>query len=221
MPKLIVSIDGVVVKEVQVTKDRSTIGRRPYNDIVIDNLAVSGEHAVIYLTSGQAVLEDLGSTNGTFINGKAVKKQQLAHDDTIEVGKYKIKFLDGEGASAPASLPATPEPAAAAIEPVSPSLEAETAPAAEPMAVDRPRVRVLTGSATGREMMLTKVVTTIGKPGLSVASIIRKPHGCELSHVEGDTIATVNGVSVEQAPLPLKNHDQIELGGIRLEFLDH
>ncbi|MFV0679262.1 FHA domain-containing protein [Ottowia sp.] len=221
MPKLIVSIDGIVVKEVQVTRERSTIGRRPYNDIVIDNLAVSGEHAVIHLSSGQASLEDLGSTNGTFVNGKAIKKQVLSHDDIIEVGKYKIKFLNEDGASFSTGLAAPPEPIPATSEALAPSLGADTTPAVVSQAVERPRVRVLTGTASGREMLLTKVVTTIGKPGLSVASIIRKPHGCELSHVEGDIIATVNGVSVQGAPTALKNHDQIELGGIRLEFLDH
>ncbi len=92
MPKVIVSIDGVVIKEVQLTKDRTTLGRRPYNDIVIDNLAVSGEHAVIQLVDGEAVLEDLNSTNGTYINGKAIKKQPLQNNDSIEIGKYKIRF---------------------------------------------------------------------------------------------------------------------------------
>ena len=94
MPKMIVSIDGVVIKEVQLTKDRTTLGRRPYNDIVIDNLAVSGEHAVIQLSGNDVSLEDLNSTNGTYINGKAVKKQQLANNDTIEIGKYKIKYVN-------------------------------------------------------------------------------------------------------------------------------
>ena len=92
MPKVIVSIDGVVIKEVQLTKDRTTLGRRPYNDIVIDNLAVSGEHAVLQMADGEAILEDLNSTNGTYINGKAVKKQPLQNNDTIEIGKYKIRF---------------------------------------------------------------------------------------------------------------------------------
>ena len=77
MPKMIVSIDGVVIKEVQLTKDRTTLGRRPYNDIVIDNLAVSGEHAVMQMTGNEVYLEDLNSTNGTYINGKAAKKQLL------------------------------------------------------------------------------------------------------------------------------------------------
>src|SRR3954463_14137979 len=94
MPKMIVSIDGVVIKEVQLTKDRTTLGRRPYNDIVIDNLAVSGEHAVLQLTGNEVYLEDLNSTNGTYVNGKAVKKQLLQNNDTVEIGKYKIKFIN-------------------------------------------------------------------------------------------------------------------------------
>src|SRR6185503_12072443 len=94
MPKMIVSIDGVVIKEVQLTKDRTTLGRRPYNDIVIDNLAVSGEHAVLQMTGNEVYLEDLNSTNGTYVNGKAVKKQLLQNSDTVEIGKYKIKYIN-------------------------------------------------------------------------------------------------------------------------------
>ena len=220
MPKLIVSIDGVVVKEVQITRDRSTIGRRPYNDVVIDNLAVSGEHAVIHLSAGHAMLEDLGSTNGTYINGKAIKKQALAHEDTVEVGKYKIKFLESDGSSSQMALAtgAVGSPVAGAPLPsVLDGMTTEPAPVAD---VAGPRVRVLSGSAAGRELMLTKVVTTIGKPGQSIASIIRKQHGYDLSHVEGEPVATVNGVSVDAGPILLKNRDQIELGGIRLEFIE-
>jgi pSer/pThr/pTyr-binding forkhead associated (FHA) protein len=97
MGKLVVSLDGVVIKEVQITKDKTTLGRRPYNDIVIDNLAVSGEHAVLQMVGTDVFIEDLNSTNGTYINGKAVKKQLLAHNDTVEVGKYKIKFMVEDG----------------------------------------------------------------------------------------------------------------------------
>lgn len=208
MPKLIVSIDGVVVKEYQLIKDRSTIGRRPYNDVVIDNLAVSGEHAVIQMVDGKAVLEDLGSTNGTFVNGKAIKKQELAHDDTIEVGKYKVKFIDGDTLSAPVSLSGAG---------LSVPMGVDSSAGAEAVG---PRVRVLNGSAAGRELALTKVVTTIGKPGLSVASITRRAHGFDLAQVEGEHVAAVNGVPVDAGPITLKNRDQIDLGGIRLEFVD-
>lgn len=82
MPRMIVSIDGVVIKEVQLTKERTTLGRRPYNDIVIDNLAVSGEHAAIHMMPDGVEIEDLGSTNGTYVNAKAVKRQELRMGST-------------------------------------------------------------------------------------------------------------------------------------------
>ena len=85
MPKLVISVDGVVVKEAQLTKDRTTLGRRPYNDIVIDHLAVSGEHAVILMQNGDVILQDCHSTNGTYVNGARITSQKLADRDRIEV----------------------------------------------------------------------------------------------------------------------------------------
>ena len=125
MGKLVVSLDGVVIKEVQITKDKTTLGRRPYNDIVIDNLAVSGEHAVLQMVGGDVFIEDLNSTNGTYINGKAVKKQLLAHNDTVEIGKYKIKYInEAPGASfektmimKAGAVPPAVQPAGAAADP--------------------------------------------------------------------------------------------------------
>ena len=140
MPKMIVSIDGVVVKELQLTKDRTTLGRRPYNDIVIDNLAVSGEHAALQMTGSEVHIEDLNSTNGTYVNGKAVKKQLLKHSDTIEVGKHKIKFLN--------------ETADAGFEKtmiIRPSAHADATPAAP---VGKALIRVISGPAAGREVTL-------------------------------------------------------------------
>ena len=109
MPKVIVSIDGVVIKEVTLAKDRTTVGRRPYNDIVIDNLAISGEHAVLHMIGADVYLEDLNSTNGTYVNARAIKKQALEHNDVVEVGKYKIRFLSAVGApdAAAPTKPAT------------------------------------------------------------------------------------------------------------------
>lgn len=214
MPKLIVSIDGVVVKEVQLTKDRSTIGRRPYNDVVIDNLAVSGEHAVIQMAGGSATLEDLGSTNGTYVNGKSVKQHALADEDVIEVGKYKLKFLDRDVLSTPVPLSVTPSGSV----PMGMDSSLMTGPSDHQ--ARGPRVRVLSGSAVGREMELTKVVTTIGKPGLCVASITRRAHGFDLAQVDGEQVATVNGVALNVGPVTLTVRDQIDLAGIRLEFID-
>lgn len=216
MPKLIVSIDGVVVKEVQLTKDRSTLGRRPYNDIVLDHLAVSGEHAMIQIAEGQAMLEDLGSTNGTFVNGRAVRKQLLAHEDLIEVGRYQIRYLGGSGVSVAAPLHTQRgESSPVGLESVTGTttvLGGASSPGA--------RVRVLSGPAAGRELMLSKPVTTLGKRGFSVAKITRGAHGFELSHVEGLQAPTVNGVSVHGGPIILQNRDQITMGSVRLEYMD-
>jgi pSer/pThr/pTyr-binding forkhead associated (FHA) protein len=116
MGKLVVSLDGVVIKQVELTKEKTTLGRRPYNDIVIDNLAVSGEHAVLQSVGDAVFIEDLNSTNGTYINGRAIRRQQLAHSDSVEIGKYKLRYLaHDEGAAEPprAPRPAPVRPAAA------------------------------------------------------------------------------------------------------------
>ncbi len=98
MAKLILSMDGLVLKEIPLTKERTTIGRKPHNDIQIDNLAVSGEHAVIVTILNDSFLEDLGSTNGTVVNGNPVKKHFLQNNDVVELGKYKLKFVGDAGA---------------------------------------------------------------------------------------------------------------------------
>jgi pSer/pThr/pTyr-binding forkhead associated (FHA) protein len=224
MPKMIVSIDGVVIKEVQLTKDRTTLGRRPYNDIVIDNLAVSGEHAVMQMSGADVTLEDLNSTNGTYVNGKAIKKQALQNGDTVEIGKYKIKFVHegvsdkhektmvinaGNAAprpSASAPLGAAASAGAGAIQP----------PAASSGAA---AIRVVTGAAAGREVPLVKVVTTIGKPGVAVAAITRRPHGYVVALVEGTTKPLVNDVPLGKEPVELYHGDFIELAGTRMQFL--
>jgi pSer/pThr/pTyr-binding forkhead associated (FHA) protein len=217
MPKMIVSIDEVVIKEVQLTKDKTTLGRRPYNDIVIDNLAVSGEHAVLQMTGGDVTLEDLNSTNGTYLNGKAVKKQLLQNGDSIEIGKYKIKFV-GDGAVdnfdktmvVKARPAATPPARAAAPVTVGDSIG---------MGAFNASIKVLSGAASGREVPLTKVVTTIGKPGVAVAAITRRQQGFVVHHVEGAGNPTLNGSPIRAEPVSLKNGDLIELAGTQMQFV--
>ena len=221
MGKLVVSLDGVVIKEVQITTDKTTLGRRPYNDIVIDNLAVSGEHAVLQMVGADVFIEDLNSTNGTYINGRAIKKQLLTHNDTVEVGKYKIKYLVDDGADYERTMIMRP------------------AGAASPAASSRPMglggtgvtqaggltgstmasIKVLNGAAAGREVALTKVVTTVGKPGVQVASITRRPGGYAFAHVEGPTRPSVNGVPLTSDSIPLRNGDVIELAGTQMQFI--
>ena len=215
MPKMIVSIDGVVIKEVQLTKDRTSLGRRPYNDIVIDNLAVSGEHAVLQMAGSDVHVEDLNSTNGTYVNGKAIKKQLLRNGDTVEIGRYKIKYVNeavdagfektmmiktGSAGSAGLAMP-------------------PAAPASSPGAAPGAAVRVLSGAAAGREVPLVKVVTTIGKPGVAVAAITKRPHGFVIAHVEGVAKPSLNGVLIGAEPVALKNGDLFELAGTQMQFV--
>ncbi|APW44484.1 FHA domain-containing protein [Rhodoferax saidenbachensis] len=221
MPKMIVSIDEVVIKEVQLTKDRTTLGRRPYNDIVIDNLAVSGEHAVLQMAGGEVVLEDLNSTNGTYVNGKAIKKQPLQNGDSIEIGKYKIKFVgDNAVADFDKTMVVKARPAAApqAVA-ASPSGFPSGAGDSVGMGAFHAAIKVLSGAASGREVPLTKVVTTIGKPGVAVAAITKRQHGFVVHHVEGAGNPTLNGAPIGTDPISLKNGDLIELAGTQMQFV--
>jgi len=223
MGKLVVSLDGVVIKEVQLTKDKTTLGRRPYNDIVIDNLAVSGEHAVLQMVGQDVFIEDLNSTNGTYINGKAVKKQLLQHNDTVEIGKYKIKYLSVESSDYEKTMVIKPGATAAAAPPAF----AHTAPMGSGgssgfgalSGATAASIRVLNGAAVGREVALTKVVTTVGKPGVQVASITKRPGGYVFAHVEGGGRPMVNGNPVSSDPVHLKNGDVIELAGTQMQFV--
>jgi pSer/pThr/pTyr-binding forkhead associated (FHA) protein len=205
MPKIVVSLGGIVTQEVQLTKDRTSVGRRPYNDVVIDNLAVSGEHAVMKMSGSEVHLEDLNSTNGTYLNGHAIKRQLLKDDDTIEIGKYQIKFVD-KGVAAPVLNTTASEPPPP-VTVAGPGLGLQAA------------IKVLSGPAAGREVALVKVVTTLGKPGVAVAAITRRPQGFVVAHVEGSSTLMVNGAAVGAEPAWLKNGDRLELGGTQMQFL--
>lgn len=221
MPRLVVSIDGVVIKEVPLTKERTTIGRRPYNDIVIDNLAVSGEHAVFTVLGDSVALDDLGSTNGTYINGQPVKHQVLHTGDQVELGKYRIRFFAEEVGPdyektmlfAPGKVPPP------VLRPSASQAGAPAAPAPALHTIPNASVRVASGPAAGREVVLQKVVTTIGKPGVTVASITKRHHGYVLAHVEGTDHPRLNGSAIGNDPVPLKNGDFIALSGTEMEFV--
>ncbi|WP_406623959.1 FHA domain-containing protein [Acidovorax sp. SDU_ACID1] len=210
MPRLVVSIDGVVIKEAPLVKEHTAVGRRPYNDVVIDNLAVSGEHAVFHLAGGEAEVEDLNSTNGTYVNGKAVKRQALRSGDTVEVGKYKIRFLSEEEAPGFEKTmlfkPGTLAP------------QKHVAATSAPVVLSA-AVRVLSGPAAGREVALLKVVTTIGKPGVAVASITKRHQGFVLAHVEGAEFPLLNGNALGGEPVVLQSGDRIALAGTEMEFV--
>lgn len=262
MAKLILSMDNLVLKEISLDKERTTIGRKAHNDIQIDNLAISGEHAAVVTILNDSFLEDLDSTNGTFVNGKQVKKHFLQNNDVIELGKYRLKYL--KEASLQTSMPdfektmvlrpdmlrkaaeqssgKPMEVAAAEMVPSAnlapPIPEAHAAPvmsaaagspsaamppeaaheAAPPPVLPLGAIQVLTGSNAGRMLDLVKSLTTLGKPGVQVAVIARRPHGYFLTHVEGPRFPQVNGVAIGIQAHGLKNHDIVELAGVKMEF---
>ena len=249
MAKLILSMDGLVLKEINLTKERTTIGRKPHNDIQIDNLAVSGEHAVIVTILQDSFLEDLGSTNGTVVNGQSIKKHFLQNNDIIELGKYKLKYLNETpagvakaadfektmvlrpGAIKPAAAPA-PAPAAPAVAaaPAAAKAMGDTV-AGQPAATTVPpasakssapqksaALQLLSGANAGKELDLTKPLTTLGKPGVQVAVITRRPQGFFITHVEGASFPVVNGKPLDAQAHALNDHDVIELAGVKMEF---
>ena len=267
--KLILSMDRGIIKEYPLSKERMTIGRKPHNDIVIDNLAVSGEHAVIVTILNDSFLEDLDSTNGLEVNGKPTKKHFLQNNDVIEIGKYKLKYITdlitqtspedfektmvlrapvkqaapASGGNKSAEMTGTTKQYAASparaemveqtgkfeaqrpgvvVQPATPAKPAQPAVSASVAAPTGAQkfavVQVLTGPNAGKELELVKNLTTLGKPGLQVAVLTRRPHGYFITHVEGESFPLVNGQALTNQAHQLNEHDVIELAGIKMEF---
>ncbi len=219
MAKIIVSLDDNLIKVVPLNKDRMTLGRRPYNDIVVDNLAVSGEHAALQVIGHDYFIEDLNSTNGTYINEQKIKRQILKNGDTIEIGKYAIRYVqDGAGSQAAtsnkanASRNANDEKSAEEKRPLFEQTKFAEAYVA---------IKILSGVSTGKELPLVKIVTTIGKPGEAVIAITKRPKSYMVAHVEGATRPSLNGVSFGIDAVPLKNGDLFELAGTAMQFIQN
>jgi len=200
-----------------LSKERMTLGRKPENDVQIDNLAVSGKHAMIINILDDSFLEDLGSTNGTYVNGKLIKKHALKNGDVISIGKHELKYVNESATADDDEFEKT-----MVIRPG--SAAAPTPGAPEPPAGGMPlgRLQVLTGPAQGKELELKKALITLGKPGVQVAVISRRPQGYYLTHIEGDSASNqfpvVNGQSIGSQAYQLKNNDTIELAGIKMQF---
>ncbi len=245
MAKMILSMDGLVLKEIPLTKERMTIGRKAHNDIQIDNLAISGEHAAVVTILNDSFLEDLNSTNGTLVNGQPIKKHFLKNNDVVELGKYKLKYIAEQAApvadagdfektmvlrpnmvrpapapeAAPAATPAAP--AAKTFGDTQAGVAAQAAPAAAAESGAAPlaaAIQILNGANAGRVLELTKTLTTLGKPGVQVAVIAKRPHGFFVTHVEGAQFPIVNGRTLDAQAHQLNDHDVVEIAGIKMEF---
>jgi hypothetical protein len=192
IPKLVLSSQRKVLRQVAVDKATLTIGRRPYNDLMLDDLTVSGEHAVIHTADGASHIRDLKSRNGTFVNGEPVMQRALADGDRIEIGIYDMRFV------------LEPQPADAG------------APRGDP--TRRASVRRLSGAGAGTTVRLERPITSIGNGGGQVAVVARRRIGYFVTHLEGPTYPLVNGESIGLGAHPLAHDDLIELAGTIYQF---
>jgi len=223
---LVLTLNQSVLGEFPLEKERLLIGRKPENDIQVDNLAVSGQHAAIITILNDSFLEDLDSTNGTFVNGKLVKKHALKHGDVITIGKHELKYVNDEATTDDQDFEKTMiiRPGMASHAAAAAKAE-ETAPpppegvSSQIAADDMPlgKIQVLSGPGAGKELELKKALITLGRPGVQVAVITRRPQGYFITHVEGKH-PMVNGDSIGAQARALKDHDVVELAGVKMEF---
>ena len=276
--------------EYNMNKERYTIGRLPDNDVRIDNPAVSGHHSLIINILSDSFLEDLNSTNGTYVNGKLIKKHALQHGDVITVGHHQMRFVEGaadeestkdefartmiiDNSQAAAQAVAQAEQATAvgtarqfaetgkhtrapvgdmdtaksgaaetiktgaaetiktdaaktvkrdASETVkseaAKTVKVDLAPVPTPAPVGK--VQVLNGSFAGREVELSKALTTLGQPGVQVVAITRRNEGFFIVAVENKkgSPPSVNGEPLSQKARKLSDNDVVELIGIKMGF---
>lgn len=237
MGKLILSLDGAVLAEYEMDKERYTIGRLSDNDIHVDNMAVSGHHALIINILNDSFLEDLNSTNGTYVNGKLIKKHALQDGDVITIGKHSMKYVNAAASAVggdddgedefektmiirPGSKSGGPS-----LDSVNKAVEGSGGAPVNPDAqkgLPKAKLQVLSGAFSGKELELNKALTTLGRPGVQVAAITRRAEGFFVVPVEGDSgkPPQVNDEAVGKEGRKLKHNDVIELAGVKMGFFE-
>lgn len=239
MAKIVLTFNNKILEEYTLDKEYTTVGRAPDNDVVIDNLAVSGHHMRILTILNDSFVEDLGSTNGTFVNNRQVKKHALRNGDVVTVGKHLLRY-DNEQASGEDEFERTmiirpdamgmPEHDAGGELPAAAQgkIKAELAEsikaqeAAVRTAPSSAKLQVITGANSGKELVLSKALTTIGKPGVQVAAISKRANGCFLIHVDGgpdNRRPKINEAEIGPKAQALENGDIIEVAGIKIQFI--
>jgi pSer/pThr/pTyr-binding forkhead associated (FHA) protein len=213
MPELILKLGDSIIQTFVFDKDIMSVGRSRDNDVVIENLSVSRNHARIRRQTGKYILTDLNSANGTFVNGVRVSKTEIVHDDVITIGKHKLVF----------SNKALSEEQA-----VCDALAADRT-----MMMEKSPVGVLcimSGKNKGKEFHLTKFETTVGKAqsndvvlsdewfiSRKQAVIRRRGNDFELQDLGTFRRTKVNNKALSE-PVPLSANDIIEFGNTRCVF---
>ncbi|WP_374666576.1 FHA domain-containing protein [Ramlibacter sp.] len=201
MPQLIATVEGVEVKHVFLHKDRTTLGRKPDNDIVLDTLVVSSRHCAFDLVGvADVYLEDLGSTNGTYVNDHMIKRRTKLNDgDVIAIGPFRIKYL--QASEEPSGFGETQ---AMSFDPRTPAAHAS--------------LKVVSGSSAGLEVPVVKAVTTFGKPGVCVVSVAHRRTGYFVAHLAGTSVPRLNGRPLGHDPELLSPGDTLEIDGTGMVF---
>ena len=238
MARLMLSLDGQILAEYNMNKERYTIGRLPDNDIRIDNPAVSGHHSLIINILNDSFLEDLNSTNGTYVNGKLIKKHAMQHGDVITVGHHQLRFVDSQDGDAEQdefekTMVITPELAGRGSYPPrrrggrsggqGGRRQARPACPDNAAALPKAKLQVLSGAFAGRELELTKALTTLGRPGVQVAAITRRAEGYFIVHVDSgkeNDYPQVNGVPIGPQARRLNDNDVVQLAGVKMGFFE-
>jgi len=233
--KLILKFKDSVISEYDLDQEETTIGRRPENDIHVDNLAVSGRHARVLMIGGKAILEDLGSTNGSLVNNKRITKHVLQHGDNILIGKHTLTFVNIEDVAQPPVETHKDEDEMDKTMILTPQARASMMPeglgvASKGPAMPLGAVQILAGSLTGKSYDLTASLTSIGKGGnckirikgfmvgKQAAVLTRRPTGYHITHLEGMAKPRVNGKAVGTKPRTLNDGDVIKIGDTKMEF---
>jgi pSer/pThr/pTyr-binding forkhead associated (FHA) protein len=230
MARLVLSLDGQVMAEYNMNKERYTIGRLPDNDIRIDNAAVSGHHSLIINILNDSFLEDLNSTNGTYVNGKLIKKHALQHGDVITVGHHQLRFVEDDEQQdefektmviQPSARPVEKLRAAAEVAGTNTATGKSRALTDGAAAVKKAKLQVLSGAFAGREVELSKALTTLGRPGIQVAAITRRSDTYYIVHVDSgkpDDFPLLNGTPIGAQATKLNDNDVIQLAGVKMGF---
>jgi pSer/pThr/pTyr-binding forkhead associated (FHA) protein len=235
MARLILSLDSQVMAEYNMNKERYTIGRLPDNDIRIDNGAVSGHHSLIINILNDSFLEDLNSTNGTYVNGKLIKKHALQHGDVITVGHHQLRFAEDDEAQDEFEKTMVIQPSQRPVDKIRQVREVVTNAAPDVSAtssrkalsngaqVKKAKLQVLSGAFAGRELELNKALTTLGRPGVQVAAITHRQDGYFIVHVDSEKandFPLLNGNPIGAQATRLNDNDVIQLAGVKMGFFE-
>lgn len=232
MATIQISFNGEVERELQLDKETMTIGRKEDNDIQLDNLSVSSHHAQIISILNESFIEDLNSTNGTYLNGSLVKKNALSNDDIIKIGKHELKYVNANASSSedfektmiinPDSDGMQETEGSKEIDQSVNKIAAEIASSdARRSNQQKAKIRLISGVNSGKELALTKILTTLGKPGVQVAAITRRPTGYFLIHIDGGDNGEhpkVNNEVIGSKAHPLNDNDTLEVAGVTMSF---